>query len=130
MSHRTALSAVALLIIFPVFARAQPFFTPGVSSFTPEIGIVNTGIVSDLSATVSPDRKYVTIGVRAQQSTLLALTEFRINAPQVVGFVGGVQFNSPLQTGAFGAINPPVSLADGRGAAILQQRGMTRIVIK
>jgi hypothetical protein len=127
MSHRTALSAVALLVIFPTFARAQAFFTPGVSSFTPEIGVVNTGIVSDLSATVSPDRKYVTIGMRAQQSTLLALTEFRINAPQVAGFVGGVQFNSPLQTGTFGAINPPVSLADGRGAAILQQRGMTRI---
>jgi hypothetical protein len=127
MSHRTCLYAIPLLILCPLVARAQPFFTPGVSSFTPEIGVVNTGIVSDLSATVSADRKYVTIGMRAQQSTLLSLSEFRINAPQVAGFVGGVQFNSPLQTGAFGSINPPVSLADGRGATILQQRGMTRI---
>ena len=128
MFSRHCLAAIILAFFCPLLARGQAFFSPGVSSFTPEIGVVNTGIVNDLSATVSADRKYVTLGVRAQQSKLLALQEFRINGPQASGFVGGVPLNGVAGgIGQFGLINPPVELVSGRGATILRQRGMTRI---
>lgn len=131
MFLRCSLTAIVLTCVCPAFARGQAFFTPGVSSFTPEIGVVNTGIVNDLSATVSADRKYVTLGVRAQQSKLLALQEFRINGPQVTGFVGGAPLNANAAlSGEFGAVNPPVQLVSGSGATLLQQRGMTRILAR
>ena len=132
MSFRTMLIVIGCVLLFSFSSRAQQFFAPGVSAFTPEIDVVNTGIVSDISATVSPDRKYVTLGVRAHQSTLIELNNFAFQrgaGPR--GFVGGVQFQGAgLAAGAFGEINPPVTFKDGQGAAILQQRGMTRIVLK
>lgn len=120
-----------LILVCPLLARGQAFFTPGVTSYTPEIGVVNTGIVSDLSATVSADRKYVTLGARAQDAKLLSIQEFRLNSPQATGFAGGVQFTATaVASGEFGAVNPPVELISGRGTAILQQRGMTRIFVR
>lgn len=93
--------------------------------------MVNTGVVSDLSATVSPDRKYVTLGVRAQQSTLIALNNFAFQRGGPAGFVGGVNFpGAGPAAGAFGQINPPTTLKEGKGAAMLQQRGMTRVILK
>jgi len=131
MIIRDCLTAIILTCCCPLMARGQAFFTPGVSSFTAEIGVVNSGIVNDLSATVSADRKYVTLGVRAQESKLLALQEFRVNGPQVTGFVGGVQLNgSAGGSGQFGSINPPMELIPGRGTTILRQRGMTRITVR
>jgi len=48
----------------------------GSSSFQPEISVVQSGISLDVQATVSADRKYVTLTLRPQLSTLLALREF------------------------------------------------------
>ena len=116
----------------PWWVRAQVPFFGGPSAFSPEISVVNSGVLNDVQATVSADRKYVTLTMRPQNSQLLALREFSFNTPQAVGFVGGVNFNIAGgigETGEFGAINPPVALgAPGRGAALLHQRGMTRIV--
>ena len=134
MSLRNTLWVGTLLWLFPIVGRAQPFFAPGVTAFTPEIGVVNTGIVSDLSATVSPDRKYVTLGVGAQQSQLLALREFSFQRGAgaglgPAGFVGGLQFSGPA-SGAFGALNSPMALDSKSAITLLQQRGMTRIILK
>src|SRR5690242_9673152 len=116
----------------PRLVRAQVPFFGGASAFSPEISVVNSGVLHDVQATVSADRKYVTLTMRPQNSQLLALREFSFNTPQAVGFVGGVNFNIAGgigDTGDFGAINPPVALGTpGRGAALLHQRGMTRIV--
>src|SRR4029434_3080952 len=48
----------------------------GTSSFDPEISIVESGVVLDVQATVSADRKYVTLTLRPQLSTLIQLREF------------------------------------------------------
>jgi hypothetical protein len=130
---RAALLAGVAVLACPRMARAQvrPFFGGGVSAFTPEIDVVNTGVLNNMQATVSADRKYVTINARPSNSQLLALREFRIAGPQFAGFIGGIQFNgvNGKVGGAFGEVNPPAVLSAGRGAEILQQRGMTRIVL-
>ena len=123
------LSVLSVLLICPLIARAQPFFGGGVSSFTPEISVVNSGVVNDVQPVVSPDRKYVTLNMRVEQSQLLKLSQYTFQvSPLAAGFVGGVQFPAPAATGAFGAVNRDVALAAGNGAAILSQRGMTRIL--
>jgi type II secretory pathway component GspD/PulD (secretin)/tetratricopeptide (TPR) repeat protein len=48
----------------------------GVSSFTPTISVVESGVELDVQATVSADRKYVTLTLRPQLSTLIGLPSF------------------------------------------------------
>ena len=119
------LLAFLLFALSAAHARAQTFFTPGATAFSPEISVVSTGIVTDVQATVSHDRKYVTLTMRPQDSNLIALQTFPVNGPPPLGFVGGVSFNAPV--GALGAINAPFALGPGRGPALLAQRGMTPI---
>ena len=119
----------------PKFSKAQAFFTPGVTAFTPQINVVSTGVVQDVQATVTADRKYVTMTMRPQQSQLLNLFQFSFNGPNIaggLGFVGGVSFvpGGTVVTGTFDSINPPVELAPGNGEQILAQRGMTPILLK
>src|SRR5690349_20383827 len=76
----------------PLLARAQVPFFGGPSAFSPEISVVNSGVLNDVQATVSADRKYVTLTMRPQSSQLLALREFSFNTPPAVGFVGGMNF--------------------------------------
>jgi hypothetical protein len=134
MRLKPALFAVATILFLPTLASAQvPFFNSGVSAFTPQIDVVNTGVLHDVQAVVSPDRKYVTLNMRPQSSALIALHEFSFQNPQLAGFagfVGGVQFNAAAGAGQFGAVNPPIALGPANGEAILTQRGMTRILLK
>lgn len=64
-------------------------FDPSVSgnaaALRPEISWIPTGIVLDVEATVSADRRYVTMTVRPQVSELLALTQ--VNFGALGGFV-------------------------------------------
>src|SRR3954451_25471412 len=73
-------------------ANAQPFFQPTGQSFTPQIDVVESGTKLDVQATVSADRKYVTLTMRPQQSNLVALRDFTFqngtNPAQAFGFVG------------------------------------------
>jgi len=70
--------------------NVPPFFGGGgVVAYSPTISTVNSGAVLDASAVVSNDRKYVTIGAQAQDSSLIALRDFPIASAQL-GFVGGV----------------------------------------
>ena len=132
MRHTIAFIILAATLLLSSTAFAQvPFFNSGVSSFTPQIDVVNSGVLHDVQAVVSADRKYVTLNMRPQSSELIALREFSFQNPQLAGFsgfVGGIQFNAP--NGQFGVINPPVVLAQAQGNAILTQRGMTRILLK
>ncbi|HZN66137.1 MAG TPA: hypothetical protein VFB66_12655 [Tepidisphaeraceae bacterium] len=48
----------------------------GTGIFDPEIDVVESGVLLDVSATVSADRKYVTMTLRPQLTTLIQLAEF------------------------------------------------------
>src|SRR5690242_15675265 len=109
----------------PRLVRAQVPFFGGPTAFSPEISVVNTGTLNDVQATVSADRKYVTLTMRPQMSELISLQNFPINGPPPLGFVGGVSFNN--NTGSLGAMNAAFALGPGRGATLLAQRGMTPI---
>jgi hypothetical protein len=88
--------------------RGVPFIAPGVAAFNPEVSVVNSGALLDAQATVSQDRKYVTITARPQESTLLALQNFTFQTQTNFGTVGGV--GTPRAAGS-----------------ILERQGMTLI---
>jgi hypothetical protein len=131
MSPRTYLLMFAALMLSPITARAQ---FSGAALFEPEIGIVNSGAVLDAQATVSADRKYVTMTMRASVSQLLALRTFQFqgfgNMPG--GTVGGV--NPVVAGGAVDVMPPrpnaPMRVGAGNGGAILLKRGITPLVIE
>ena len=84
-----ALAAVALLLA-PALARAQavPFINTGTpTNFDPVIDVVNSGVLHDVQATVSHDRKYVTMTMRPSLSTVTNISTFQFQAPSG-GFVG------------------------------------------
>ena len=58
----------------------------GTGIFDPEIDVVESGVLLDVSATVSADRKYVTLTLRPQLTTLIQLAEFVFQT----GATGGV----------------------------------------
>jgi Flp pilus assembly secretin CpaC len=65
----------------------------GVGIFDPEIGTVQSGVLLDVSATVSADRKYVMMTLRPQLAQLLNLAEFTFQ----VGAAGtGIDPNNPF----------------------------------
>src|SRR5436305_12787192 len=110
-----ALVALSLTLLASE-SRGQPvpaFFTPGATAFSPELSVVSTGIVQDVQATLSSDRKYVTLTMRPQNSQLIALQNFAVNGPPPLGFVGGVSFSTT--TGSLGSLNPAYALGTGRG---------------
>jgi hypothetical protein len=69
---------------------AAPFFGGGVRAFDPEIRIINSGVILDAQAVVSPDRKYVTINAQPTNTQLLALRAYSTQSGAThFGFVGG-----------------------------------------
>lgn len=114
--------------------QAVPFFFPGATAFTPEVSIVNTGIVHDVQAVVSADRKYVTLNMRPANSSLLALREFQFQQPQAaLGFVGDPRPAVPVAADANDAASavptsPSAILnATRASASLLQRTGMIRV---
>ena len=77
--------------LFAPAAPGQPFFQPSGNSFTPEISVVSSGVLRNAQATVSADRKYVTLTMRPQNWALVALRDFTfqngVNG-RAFGFVG------------------------------------------
>src|SRR3954453_15757476 len=72
-----AAAALGLLACLAPAARGQvPFASSTGTAFDPEISVVQSGVVNDIQATVSADRKYVTMTMRSTQSTLIALRDF------------------------------------------------------
>src|SRR6266705_925508 len=82
-----SLVALALILGCPILARGQVF--GGAAIFEPEIDVVYSGAKLDAQATVSADRKYVTMTLRPQNSQLLALHSFQFQSANGIG--GAVQ---------------------------------------
>ena len=128
MRHFTLTIFLLACIAGPLAGRAAaqvvPFFNANASLFDPEIGVVNTGIVNDVQAVVSPDKKYVTLNMGASQSNLLALREFATDRGQVLpsGFAGEMVLAAPA-SGATTAVTTPLPTRRTSGS-ILQQEGM------
>jgi hypothetical protein len=92
MQLRLFLPAVIAISLLAPVARAQvapPFFNPaGVAAFTPEVDVVMSGVIQDVQAVVSSDRKYVTLNMRPSNSNLIALRDFTFQNGAGLGFVG------------------------------------------
>jgi hypothetical protein len=71
-------------------AHAQNFFGGNNTAFDPEISIVESGAKLDVTATVSADRKYVTMTMQPQVATLINMRTFTFQGPG-----GVVGFNNP-----------------------------------
>lgn len=132
MIGRIGWIAAAVLIACPVFSDAQ-VFAGNNSLFEPIIDVVNSGAKLDAQATVSADRKYVTMTMRPQNATLLALRTFNFQGagqfPVGLGFAGGVP---PVVRGAAipATPNAPVKLTAETGGAVLITRGITPLVLE
>jgi hypothetical protein len=130
MRQSVRLSVVALFVTLAagVEARGQNFFGGGGAAFDPEIDVVESGALLDASATVSADRKYVTLTARPQLSTLVALRQFTFQGGGgPVGFNNG-QPGQPAVNGAPAANNAPAAAAvprggNGRGGAAAGRTG-------
>ena len=85
------------------------FFSGGAAAFEPEIGIVQSGVVQDVQAVVSPDRKYVTLNMQVQNTNLLALREFTFQTAGAAAPAGVV--------GIPPAVTPPRSPRSGGGTS-------------
>lgn len=97
---RLAVLGAAVAAVPAVAGAAVPFFAPGAALFDPEIAVVNSGVIHDVEAVVSADRKYVTLNMRSTQTGLVALREFKFQQddPPGAGFdgmVGDEQLRAP-----------------------------------
>ncbi len=130
-----ALAAVMFLLVFTATAAAQqdpPFFGGG-TAYDPEVGVVRSGALLDATATVSADRKYVTITTGATNTDLRDLVQFPVVD---IGFVGGVNPGGNFALAGVGPDAPPAAAANNRNgintsptaianqATVLNRRGM------
>jgi len=127
MESRLAIAAV-VLAIFAAHARSQvpPPFNGGGTAFDPEVGVVQSGAGLDAQATVSADRRYVTITTSVNNAQLLDLKQFAVQQTNF-GFVGGVNpaagaGNAAAAAPHFGASASPSQIANQ--ASILNRRGV------
>ena len=92
-------------------SNLTPIVSTGVSSFAPTVSIVQSGVLLDVQATVSADRKYVTLTLRPQLATLLDLANFTFQqgASATTGLgVGGGGFGfTPVVAAPSGTIQEP-----------------------
>ncbi len=92
-------------------SRAQvvvvpPFNSNGVATFDPVIDTVQSGALLDAQATVSADRKYVTLTMRPQLSTVIAFFTFQFQGDPNQAFVGNpLPANGAANGGAVGGAN-------------------------
>ncbi len=133
-------AAVGAGLFAPHSASAQvpPFYAASGTSFTPEIGVVNSGVINDVQAVVSADEKYVTLTMRPANSALLSLQNFTFqNGGSVLGFVGsnggngGANGNQAVRGGGQNPRrgNTNDSYPDGRPTvhSVLDRTGMIRV---
>ena len=71
----------------------------GTGIFDPTISTVQSGVILDVQATVSADRKYVTMTLRPQLATLLQLAEFVFQVGANVDDAGGLFPTADVPTG-------------------------------
>ena len=99
-------SFVALLAPSRAAAQFIPFFNNQPTLFSPEIDVVNSGVILDAQPVVSSDMKYVTMNMRVANTELLALRDFAFqvggNGGNFGGFVGGAGGGGAAAGGAAG----------------------------
>jgi hypothetical protein len=133
--NRHVLILAATLLFSSASAKAQ---FGGAAIFEPEIDIVNSGAILDAQATVSADRKYVTMTMRPQNTQLLSIQNFTFQTaagvPLPGGVIGGVNPVVPVPAGAPenlpSNVNPARPVIPGHGGAILLTRGITPLILK
>jgi hypothetical protein len=128
---------VAACLVFAQTARAQvPFFNGTPTAFTPQISIVNSGALLDAQAVVSSDRKHVTLNMRPQNSTLLALRSFTFQNGQNGNFPGGNVGDPPANIPPGRSDDPSTAVHTSpteilerakSQASVLHRSGMSRI---
>lgn len=131
MTLRILLPALAASLLWPVLAHAQPFFG-NATAYTPETATFTSGVTMNMQATVSADRKYVTITARPSLQTLLSMQTVTFGPQSNLlppTFVGG---QAPVAGGgAGGGANParltPAAQQSGLEGTILGRQGMTRL---
>ena len=114
------LLSIAVLLGLALAASAQtapPFFSAGVTGYEATVSSALNGTVIAPTVTVSPDRKYVGIGMRAQLSGDPTVSPFTITAPAGSGFVGA----SPASA------TPTPIAAQAGPATVLDTPGMTLV---
>lgn len=111
------MTGLVLIMAAPAFAQraVPPFFGGGQAAlFDPEISVVNSGVINDVQAVVSHDRKYVTLNMRPSSTALLALREFSFQqGGRALGFVGGA--------------GGTLSVAASQSNSLLDRSGTTRV---
>jgi hypothetical protein len=123
MQFRTWLPAVGVVAMLASAAHGQArgtgFFSPaGVAAFTPEVDVVSSGVINDVQAVVSADRKYVTLNMRPSSTNLIALRNFTFQNGSGLGFVG-----SSGPNGGGGNANGNVNAVGAGGAGNVNNVG-------
>src|SRR4029453_3343897 len=77
----------------------QPSVGSSAVAFDPTISTVQSGVILDVAATVSADRKYVTLTLRPQLATLLQLAEFTFQVGAPATDTGGLFPSTGTPTG-------------------------------
>jgi len=85
----------------------QPIVGTGAVGFDPTVALVNTGAILDVQATVSSDRKYVTLTLRPQVAQLLSLVAFPVAQATAGGGTGNGNNNNQNNGIATGIIQQP-----------------------
>jgi type II secretory pathway component GspD/PulD (secretin) len=89
-------------------SNLTPIVSTGISSFAPTVSIVQSGVLLDVQATVSADRKYVTLTLRPQLATLLDLASFTFQqGSSGTGGAGGFGFGFVSGNAPSGTIQEP-----------------------
>lgn len=120
----TTLAGIILGAGTIAWAQQPPPFVGGGTAFDPEVGVVQSGALLDAQATVSADRKYVTITTGVDNSRLLDLKLFPVQDTTLFGFVGGVNPVAGDAGAAPQAGNPSSPTEIANRASILNRRGM------
>ena len=99
------LAAIAFVfVLLPRSANAQVVVGTGVAAYEPQVSTLTTGVLHDVQATVSADRKYVTMTARPSLSTLTGFFTFSFNGPTTQNTVGS---GTGTGTGGGGGGNHP-----------------------
>lgn len=89
----------------------EPIVAQQAVAFNPTIGLVQSGVLLDVQATVSSDRKYVTLTLRPQLATLLDLLPFTFQSATTAAATqtnnnGGTNFSGT--NAASGTVQQPI----------------------
>jgi hypothetical protein len=119
--------AAALAVLVTCSAARAQVGTP--TAFTPEISVVQSGVVNDVQATVSADEKYVTLTMRPQLSTLLSLKSFTFQqGNRLFGYVGMPETAGDNSAGAARVSSRQTPWVSARPRVpILQRQGMIQV---